>query len=369
MTSLDFTSGTLSESLAAGMALPATWYSDPTILSHERDRIFAGAWQYLGRSEAVVEPGAFLAGRVGHVPVVAVRGKDGVLRGFKNVCRHRAHLVTDGEGCRSTLQCPYHAWTYDLDGSLLRAPRSEREPGFDPELYSLFPVSVATWGPLVFANPDPDARPLSEHLEGIAESVESSGVGFETLRWRERVTWELQANWKNGLENYLECYHCAIAHPGLSKVVNVDPDTYTLIPRTYGSSQKSVVREGVREGKVKTSYVPSDEVRDPQYHLLFPGTTINIEPGVPNFGIDAWHPVAPGITAGVTDYYFGPDVTDEQVAELVEFSQQVGAEDDGLVRSVQAGLDSGVVPQGRLLLNAEPLIAHFQRYVFDSLTG
>lgn len=369
MSSLDLTPGTLSDSLAAGMALPATWYSDPSVLQLERERIFADAWQYLGRAEVLSEPGSYLAGRVGHVPVVAVRGKDGVLRGFKNVCRHRAHLVTEGEGCRSTLQCPYHAWTYDLDGSLLRAPRSEREPGFDRADWSLFPAAVATWGPLVFANPNPDARPLAEHLEGIAESVESSGVGFENLRFRERVVWELDANWKNGLENYLECYHCAIAHPGLSKVVDVDPDTYTLIPRTYGSSQKSVVRPGVREGKINAPYVPKDEVSDPQYHLLFPGTTINIEPGVQNFGIDAWHPVSPGKTAGVTDYYFGPEVTDDEVAELVAFSQQVGAEDDGLVRSVQAGLDSGVVPQGRLLLNAEPLIAHFQRWVFDAVAG
>ncbi|MFN8223894.1 MAG: aromatic ring-hydroxylating dioxygenase subunit alpha [Gaiellales bacterium] len=340
------------------------------MLRLERDRIFASSWQYLGRASALEKPGAYLAGRVGHVPVVAIRGKDGVLRGFKNVCRHRAHLVAaDGEGCRATLQCPYHAWTYDLDGSLLRAPRSEREPGFDSADWSLLPISVATWGPLVFANPDPAAGPLVDHLEGIAESVESSGVGFATLQWRHRVVWELQANWKNGIENYLECYHCPVAHPGLSKLVDVDPDTYTLTPRKHGSSQQSIVRDGVREGRVNAPYVPADDVRDPQYHLLFPGTTINIEPGVQNFGIDVWHPLAPGKTAGITDYYFGPGVSDAEVAELVAFSQQVGAEDDGLVRSVQAGLESGVVPQGRLLLNAEPLIAHFQRYVYSALAG
>ena len=128
------------------------------------------------------------------------------------------------------------------------------------------------------------------------------------------------------------------------------------------------MRPGVREGKVKRAVrARATTSTTPQYHFLWPGTTINIEPGRPNLGIDAWIPVGPGKTVGVSDYYFGPDVTDAEVAELVAFSQQVGAEDDGLVRNVQAGLDSGVVPQGRLLLNSEPLIAHFQRLVFDAL--
>jgi phenylpropionate dioxygenase-like ring-hydroxylating dioxygenase large terminal subunit len=367
MTSVDMAGATLSDSLAAGWTLPATWYSDPAIAALERERIFASTWHYIGRADSLGEPGGYIAGRAGHVPVVAVRGRDDVLRGFKNVCRHRAHLVADGEGCRATLQCPYHAWTYDLDGTLLRAPRSEREPGFDPDAFSLLPASVETWGPLVFANADPDAYPLADVLEGVSELVATSGIGLETLQFRERVVWELDVNWKNGLENYLECYHCPTAHPGLSKLVDVDPDSYALVPRALSTSQVSSVRPGVREGKVKAPFIPATDVDDAQYHYLWPSTTINIEPGRPNLGIDSWIPVGPGKTVGVSDYYFGPNVTDEEVAELVAFSRQVGAEDDSLVRNVQAGLDSGVVPQGRLLLNSEPLLGHFQRLVFDAL--
>lgn len=361
-------SGDLGASLAEGWALPASWYTDPAVAALERERIFAHAWQYLGRAEAVERPGAYLAGRVGHVPIVVVRGKDGELRAFKNVCRHRSHLVAEGEGCRATLQCPYHAWTYDLDGTLLRAPRAEREPGFDPAAFSLLPASVAVWGPLVFASPDPAATPFTSHLDGVAGLVDSSGVDLSALRFRERVTWELPVNWKNGLENYLECYHCAVAHPGLSKLVDVDPDAYALVARPLTSSQFADVRAGVREGTARAPYVPASDVPGAQYHFVWPGTTINIEPGLPNLGVDTWIPVAPDRTIGVTDYYFGPDVPDDWVAELVAFSQQVGAEDDALVRSVQAGLDSGVVPQGRLLLDAEPLIAHFQRLVFDAVS-
>jgi choline monooxygenase len=359
----------LAASLAAGWTLPAGWYSDPAILGLERERIFAHGWQYLGRASAVEDAGGFLAGRVGHVPVVAVRGRDGDLRGFVNVCRHRAHLVAAGEGCRATLQCPYHAWTYDLDGSLLRAPRSEREPGFDPDAFSLLPVAVAEWGPLVFANPDPHADPLAPVLEGVTEMVARSGVGFETLRFRERVAWELEVNWKTALENYLECYHCPTAHPGLARMVDVDPDAYALTERTLSSSQAGNVRAGVREGTADAPYVPASDVPGAQYHYLWPATTINIEPGRPNFGIDTWIPVAPNRTIGVSDYYFGPDVTDAEVAELVAFSQQVGAEDDALVRSVQEGLDSGLVQQGRLLRTSERLIGHFQKLVHDAVAG
>src|SRR5215210_6745289 len=117
--------------LAGSRTLPFDWYTDPAVLRHERERIFRRTWQYAGRTEQVGEPGSFLACDLAGIPVVLVRGKDGTLRGFHNVCRHRGSLVCEGEGRRETLQCPYHAWTYDLDGSLRAAPRTEREEAFD----------------------------------------------------------------------------------------------------------------------------------------------------------------------------------------------------------------------------------------------
>jgi len=155
--------------LEDGWTLPATWYTDTALHERERERLFARAWTYAGPVEWVSEPGSYFAAHIGHVPVAVVRGTDGTLRGLVNVCRHRGHLVVDGNGCRETLQCPYHAWTYNLDGSLRRAPRAEREPGFSPEGLSLAPVSVGTWGPFVFVNPDPEARSLEEALGALPE--------------------------------------------------------------------------------------------------------------------------------------------------------------------------------------------------------
>ena len=161
----------LERPLEDGWTLPASWYVDPGVLERERERLFARAWTYAGPAEWVAEPGSYFAAQIGHIPVAVVRGSDGTLRGLVNVCRHRGHLVVEGTGCRETLQCPYHAWTYNLDGSLRRAPRSEREPGFDPTGLSLAPVSVGTWGPFVFVNPDPDAAPLEAALGGLPAIV------------------------------------------------------------------------------------------------------------------------------------------------------------------------------------------------------
>ena len=128
------------ERLEAGYTLPAGWYSDSAILALERDRIFKHTWQYACVTAELSEPGDYFATKAGTIPVVLVRDKEGDLKGFVNVCRHRGHVVMQGSGHRETLQCPYHAWTYGLDGCLLKAPRSEREPGFDADNYSLFPV-------------------------------------------------------------------------------------------------------------------------------------------------------------------------------------------------------------------------------------
>jgi choline monooxygenase len=206
---------------ADGRTLPFDWYSDPAVLRLERDSIFRRTWQYAGRADQVAEPGAFFTCDLGGVPIVVVRGKDGSLRAFLNVCRHRGSLVCEGEGKRETLQCPYHAWTYGLDGSLRAAPRSEREPGFDKTELGLMPVSVDAWGPFVFVNPDAEAAPLTDTLGELPELVAASGLDVESLRFLKRSSGEYEANWKVCSENFLECYHCQVAHPRFSKVVDV----------------------------------------------------------------------------------------------------------------------------------------------------
>ena len=359
----------LAGSLDAGWTLPAQWYSDADIAAAERRRIFERSWQYAGRADQVAGPGDFFTSQAGHIPVVVLRDQEGVLRGYVNVCRHRGHIVAQGEGCRTTLQCPYHAWTYGLDGTLRKAPRSEREPGFDPSGLSLLPLAVDTWGPFVFVNPDPDASPLADTLGELPELVAKSGLDFSVLRFHSHYDWEIGVNWKIGLENYLECYHCAVAHPGFSKVIDVDPDSYELGTAEWTASQVGPVRASALAGNGKAPYDPRGEITQAQYHFIWPNTTINIDPGPQNVSIERWLPAGLGKTIEVSDYYFGADVPEERIQELIAFGTQVATEDVALCESVQRGLESGMVSQGRLMARSEQLIAHFQRLVYDALTA
>jgi len=359
---------TLGVALEAGATLPAGWYSDPEIHRLERERIFTKAWHCVGSAVHVAEPGSYFTSYAAHMPVVVTRDREGTLNAFANVCRHRGHIVAQGAGRRETLQCPYHAWTYGLDGSLRAAPRCDREASFDASELSLRRLRVETWGPLLFVNSDTEAAPLEETVGGLAGLVAESGLVVESLELRESLDWELDANWKVAVENYLECYHCPTAHPGFSKVIDVDPDSYRY--RAEGSilSQFGPVRDGAR-GNGNAPYDASGPVRQAQYHFLFPSVSFNIEPGPPNFSVDTWRAISPDRTAGTTDYYFSPEVSEARVREIYAFSRQVADEDQALVESVQRGLDSGLVPQGHLLPESEQLIHRFQRLVFDALTS
>jgi phenylpropionate dioxygenase-like ring-hydroxylating dioxygenase large terminal subunit len=225
-----------------------------------------------------------------------------------------------------------------------------------------------TWGPLVFVNADPDAAPLADTLGEVPEIVTSGGVDLDALRFRERVEWEIPANWKVAIENYLECYHCPVAHPGFSKVMDVDPDAYLLRSHGVCSTQLAPVKKSARSGK-GPAYVSNGAVTQAQYHFAWPNTTINVEAGPTNMSVDITRPAGAERTVGLTDYYFAEDVDDETVREIMAFANQVGAEDAVLVASVQRGLGSGMIPHGRLLLSSEHLIQHFQNLVFAALTG
>ena len=328
--------------------LPWDWYVSPEILASEQERIFRQAWTYACPAEWVADPGAYVACNAGDVPLVVVRGRDGELRAFVNVCRHRGSVIADGRGQRETLQCPYHAWTYDLDGSLRKAPRSEREVDFRADQLSLRPAAVETLGPLVFVNADADAPPLVDALGPVPDLLDLQGLVF-----RERCEYEVGANWKIAVENYLECYHCPVAHQGFTRLVETSPDSYVLAAADGVWSQY---------GKAK------DGSGDCHFHLVWPTLKINVFPGFANLSIGPVWPVGPERTAGFLDYFFGPEVTDEEASELMDLDNQIGREDTALVEAVQRGVRSGAIPNGHLLLDSEALISAFQKRVFAAIS-
>jgi phenylpropionate dioxygenase-like ring-hydroxylating dioxygenase large terminal subunit len=340
--------------------LPWSWYAEPEILRREGERIFAHAWQYVGHSGQVADAGSFFAATAGEIPVVVTRARDGALRAFLNVCRHRGHVVASGAGRRETLQCPYHAWTYELDGALRAAPRSDREPGFDFGELALHEIQVDAWGPFVFVNPDADAAPLDEALGEVPGRV-AEIIDVDALEFRFRSEYEVDANWKIACENFLECYHCAVAHPGFAAAVDVSPDAYRLEAAGLTSSQLGPLREN------GASFLADGEIPHSQFHFVWPNFGINIFPGRTNLSCGPIVPVAPERTARFLDYFFAPDVEQAWIDELLAFDTQVGNEDTQLVQGVQRGVRSGLLREGRLLTESEQLVAHFQRLCRDAL--
>jgi nitrite reductase/ring-hydroxylating ferredoxin subunit len=321
---------------------PWFWYSDPDVLRAERDRIFRSAWHYVGHAGRLPEAPSYFACETGGIPAVVTRDGDGELRAFLNVCRHRGTVVAAGEGRRETLQCPYHAWTYGLDGRLRSAPRSAEGDVADVALVSL---RLESWGPFLFVNADPAAPPLALDLELPLDPV--------ALVFHRRIDYSLGANWKIAVENYLECYHCPVAHPGFCRLVDVDPDAYELVAKGDVWSQYGRAREG--DGRCV-------------FHLVWPGLKVNVYPGFANLSIGPVWPETPDRTVGFLDYFFGADVDEQAASELIEIDDQVGGEDAALVESVQRGVRSGLVEGGRLLPQSERLIAGFQRRVAEALT-
>ncbi|HEY9784274.1 MAG TPA: aromatic ring-hydroxylating dioxygenase subunit alpha [Candidatus Obscuribacterales bacterium] len=354
--------------LERGESLPSSWYTDPAVTEQEIHKIFRKSWQYVGSTKQLKKIGDYITGYVGEIPVVVVRNENG-LEGFINVCRHRRHEVMQGCGNAKIMQCRYHAWTYDLKGQLKAAPRSDRELDFCTSDYPLLSIKVETLGPFVFANADEKCRLLHSYYGAVLDIIRESGLDLDSLELWSREEWQSEANWKTMLENYLECYHCPVAHPGFSAAIDVDQDSYKLTPHEWFSSQVGHVRESALEGKSKIKiYDAKGAVRQAQYHLLWPNFTININPGFPNLSVDVWLPDGPNKAKGFSEQYFGPGVDKKWAEELIHFNKEVGNEDDELTNSVQRGLIGGVPALGRFLTRSEHLCIHFLSLVVKAVS-
>jgi len=342
--------------------LPYGWYVEPETLRREQERIFRSAWQYVGHAGQLPEPGSYFTARAGLTPVVVTRAGDDELRAFVNVCRHRGFPVAQGEGSRETLQCPYHAWTYGLDGRLRAAPRADLEPGFDADELGLLPAAVGRWGPFVFVNADADAPPLAAVLGEMPAQVAGLGLDVDSLEFRVRSESALEANWKIVCENFLECYHCQVAHPDLAQSIDVSFDAYRLETDGLVSTQRAPVRDPVTE-----HYDGRGELPHGQFHFLWPNTAVNMLPGRPNLSIGPINPITPTRTARYLDYFFAAGEEQAWVDQLLAFDDQVGVEDRALVEGVQQGVAAGALLHGRLLERSEQLIRHFQELTAAAL--
>jgi choline monooxygenase len=355
----------LAEALRCGRTLPARWYADPELLEREKERIFAANWNYVGQVEQVAKAGDFLTCQVGEVPVVILRDEAGALRAYANVCRHRgSELVPEKSGNRHTLQCHYHAWTWGLDGILRAAPRCQELAGFNKADFPLAPLAVETFGPFLFVNPGPAPRSFAATLGQLPALIRSAGADIDALQFRERREYAIKANWKVVVENFLECYHCPIAHPGFADLI--DLDQYRVTPHEYFSVQRGPLKTSAKE-KHKELY-EANECQEGIYTYLWPNFMLNIYPGAGNASTNLILPIDEHQCLAVYEFFFSERMPEDHQRALVDFIDQVQHEDIILVESVQRGLRSGFYQQGQLILSHENGIQHFQKLVYSALS-
>ena len=345
--------------------IPAPWYLDARVTALERRSVFARSWQCAGRADQVREPGQYFTCELaGGEPIVVVRGGDGVLRGFFNVCRHHAAaVVTAPAGVAQHLRCPYHGWTYALDGALKGTPDFAGVCDFDRGANGLAPVDTGVWESWVFVRVAKDGLPLGEFLEP-ALRTEAAGLRLQDLHWAARRQYTLECNWKVFVDNYLDGgYHVPHLHKGLDSVL--DYRDYTIENGLRYCLQSSpIVSAGAEPA---TSAVRTgDRAR---YFWLYPNFMINCYAGAMDTNLVI--PRGTDRTEVVFDFYFA-DVSDEAQARnraSIEVSDRIQQEDEDVCRSVQRGLASGAYAAGRLSVRREAGEHLFHRLLHADLTA
>ena len=205
--------------------------------------VFGKTWQWVCHVEKLRDQGSYVSATVAGMPIVIVRGKDGQLRAFYNVCKHRAHELLQGSGTTRNIVCPYHAWTYSLDGSLKAARRADKMEDFDKSEVCLDQVQVEEFGGMVYVNLDPTAQALGEQAPDLAEEIAFWAPDVAGLTHAKRFGYDVNTNWKNVIDNFLECYHCHIAHKEFVELV--DMDTYEV--KTHGIWSSHFAEAGKHE--------------------------------------------------------------------------------------------------------------------------
>jgi phenylpropionate dioxygenase-like ring-hydroxylating dioxygenase large terminal subunit len=358
MTSSVEIDSTISQALADGHTLPAKWYCDDAIFQAEKRRILHRSWQYVGHLGQLANPGDFITTKLGDIPVVVTRDTGGTLRAFANVCRHRgSEVVLECAGNRKTLQCHYHGWTYNLDGTLRNAPRANEQSSFEKENLALIPFAVEAWGPMIFVNPGSNASAagtLRDLIGDLPALFERAGVDLTRLRRYRQDVYEIASNWKIIIENFNECYHCPIAHPAFSELVDTDKYSADISHEYYSTYHGPLLRS--RENSVN-------------YATLWPTAMIALSTHPMAMQMLCVYPVDAGHTRETIDYYFAEGTSEEEVRAYKDFSDLVQREDVVLCESVQRGLASGAIEHGTLMQSRERGIAHFQRLVYRFLSA
>jgi choline monooxygenase len=371
--------------IARASTLPAPLYFSAETFEAEKTKLFASTWQVVGHVRQVANPGDYFTFDLIGEPLLIVRGEDGILRAFYNVCRHRAGNPASGCGNRKLFRCGYHGWTYRLDGALLVTPEFDGVEDFNTADFGLAPVLLEEWFNLIFVNLDSEADPLHESLGELPTQVEK--FDFKSMKFSERRTYEMNCNWKTYIDNYLEGYHLPSVHPALNRELSYN--AYTVEPYPHFVRQWSPIR-GAQPGDTAPRRYPqssndnsdnndnkkkdndnkndSDKECTADYFWIFPNWMLNCYPD--NISLNIILPLAPERTLAIFEWYLPEkNLASEAAGQALAFSDEIQAEDVSICEIVQKNLHSRSYHSGRYSAKQEKGVHAFHQMYRDLLPG
>jgi Rieske 2Fe-2S family protein len=355
----------------SAFTLPARYYTDTSLFRRELDGLFGTMWFYAARSEEIAAPGQYVVREINGHNIVVTRNERGRVRAFHNVCRHRGtRLCSESAGqLPGSVQCPYHAWTYDLDGRLIGAPHMDEVPHFNRADYPLLPVDADEWDGHVFLTLADDPPALAEQLGPLVAKFVSWGM--QDLRRGHRIVYDVKANWKLIIQNYNECLHCPNLHPALNKLSHyLSGENEPLRPTYMGGLMD--LRPGVEtlsmDGTCPRAILPglsAEDARRVYYYCIFPNMMLSLHPDY-MLTHTLW-PIAPDRTINVCEWHFQPSELarpDFDASDCIAFWDMTNKQDWHVCELSQAGISSPVYMPGPYS-NREDLLYAFDRFIVE----
>lgn len=352
------------------LSLRAEAYTEQKLYDLDLDAIISRTWQWVCHVEKVREPGAYTTATIAGKSIAIVRDGEGKLRAFYNVCKHRAHELLSGEGKKNVITCPYHAWAYRLDGSLVVAPHTEHLIDFNKNEICLDQVQVEEFCGFIYVNLDRTAPSLAVQSGDLKHEINHWAPDIADLTFGHRLTYDIKSNWKNVVDNFLECYHCPTAHKDFCDLV--DMDTYKVT--THGIYSSHMADAG---NAPNAAYdVSNATVKTHAVWWLWPNTCLMRYPGRSSMIVLNIIPAGPDRTLETYDFFLETKEPDAMELDAIRYLDEVlQVEDINLVESVQRGMNTPAFQQGRIVHDpdgsgkSEHAVHHFHGLVLDAYKG
>ena len=355
--------------LRRAATLPGGLFSDPRVFEHERRALFQRSWVCVGRADEIPNAGDFRTYEIGGSGVIVLRDAGGALRAYHNVCRHRGTRILEAEAGSglTVLQCPYHAWTYDLQGALMGAPHMDAAQDFDRNEFGLYPVRAEVWRGFLFLNLSPKPEPLLRYLGQFPRRA--SPYPLERLRRAHRFVYEIAANWKLVIQNANECYHCPGVHPQLVRLTPYRSGEEDLRKGPVFGGWMDFV-DGARtlspDGGTSRQTFPglsSEDLARVYYYVLYPSNFLSLLPDYVT--LDWFMPVSPERTRLMFDLYVDRDEPDP-ASDAMEFWDMTNRQDWKICEMAHLGSKTAAYTQGRY--SSEEEVVHLiDRYYLQRM--